>query len=176
MAYITLDETLPGMRSLLAYRPALAPSLTGLMQVMMRSDQGLKKGERELIASFVSGLNHCTICENIHSVVACNLLDLKVSELDHIKQYFYDSKSDRLKALLTIAEKIQQSGQQVISKQIELAKNIGCTDQEIHDTVLIAALFCMFNRYIDGLGIQTSDTPETLSERGHHIALNGYTD
>lgn len=176
MAHISLDETLPGMRSLLAFHPAIAPALTGLMGVMMRSQEGLCSGERELIAAYVSRLNHCTACENIHSAIACHLLDVNEITLNSIKQDFSAvTISDRLKALLTIAQKIQRGGTHVTASQVANAKAMGCTDVEIHDTVLIAALFCMFNRYIDGLGLESHDTPGTLNERGQHIAINGYS-
>ena len=176
MAHIPIDETLPGMRSLLAYHPAIAPVLTGLMRVMMRRKNGLQPGERELIAAYISNLNHCTSCENIHSAITCHLFELNELELNTIKKDFNAAAiSNRLKALLSIVEKIQRGGSYVTALDIENAKSKGCTDREIHDTVLIAALFCMFNRYIDGLGLESHDTSETLNERGRHLAQEGYS-
>jgi hypothetical protein len=40
----------------------------------------------------------------------------------------------------------------VTPEQIAPAPEAGASDKEIHDTVLIAASFCMLNRYVDGLG------------------------
>jgi len=164
------------MRSLLDYFPPIAGPLTGLMELMMRSDQGLKKGERELIAAFVSRLNYCTSCENIHSAVACHLNGLNWEALEAIKTNFHQAPiTKRLKSLLDLAEQVQQGGNKVTSALIDSLKTLGCSDQEIHDTVLISSLFCMFNRYLDGLGIVSHGTTFSLNERGKHIALHGYS-
>ena len=79
---------------------------------------------------------------------------------------------DKFKALLTIAHSVQQGGKKVTESQIEKAKGLGATDVEIHDTVLIAATFCLFNRYLDGLNVWDSQTytPEMYRERGRMIA------
>jgi uncharacterized peroxidase-related enzyme len=176
MAHIKLDESLPGMRRLLAYYPTAAPPLTGLMQVMMRGDLGLNKGERELIAAFVSGLNKCAACENIHSVVAGHLFNIDLSVVETIKINFQAAPiSLRLKSILSIADQVHRGGKYVTRDLVENAKSVGITDQEIHDTVLISALFCMYNRYLDGLGVQSTDTLDSLDARGQHIALHGYS-
>ncbi|WP_435353680.1 carboxymuconolactone decarboxylase family protein [Emticicia sp. SJ17W-69] len=176
MPYIKLDETLPGMRSLLAFRPAIAEPLTTLMQILMRSDEGLSKGERELIATFVSSLNGCSVCHKIHGEVAQCLLNGEENLIEKVKENYQNAPiSDKMKALLTIAVSVQKNGKQVSIEQVAAAKSRGANDLEIHDTVLISALFCLFNRYIDGLGILSKDTPETLKERGKMIAEMGYS-
>ncbi|MGL4631954.1 MAG: carboxymuconolactone decarboxylase family protein [Leadbetterella sp.] len=175
MAYISIDNTLPGMRSLLAYRPAIAPSLTALMQILMRSDEGLCKGERELIAAYVSFLNGCMGCYDIHAKVSQCLLNTDEDYFENIKNDFRDALiSDKLKALLSIAQSIQKGGKFVTTQQVETAKNQGASDLEIHDTVLISGLFCLFNKYIDGLKVITLDTPQSLRERAEMIAEMGY--
>ena len=82
--------------------------------------------------------------------------------------------SDKLKSLLNIAGKVQQGGKFVLSEDIENAKNYNATDKEIHDTVLIAATFCMFNRYVDGLGTWADDDPSTYIEASKRMAEQGY--
>src|SRR5688500_20024209 len=62
----------------------------------------------------------------------------------------------KMKALLTIAAMVRESGKSVTAEAITKAKTEGATDIEIHDTVLIAALFCLYNRYVDGLGDRKS--------------------
>jgi hypothetical protein len=57
---------------------------------------------------------------------------------------------------------------------VEKAKSLGATDREIHDTVLIAATFCMFNRYVDGLGTAHALTDEIYYSTGKKIAEHGY--
>jgi hypothetical protein len=50
----------------------------------------------------------------------------------------------------------------------------GATDLEIHDTVLIAAAFCMFNRYVDGLGTSAPDDPAQYAASAQHLVRHGY--
>ncbi len=83
--------------------------------------------------------------------------------------------SEKMKALLTIARQVQQSGKNVTSQSVERAKKAGATDIEIHDTVLISAAFCMINRYVDGLGTSAPEDREFYIERGPHRAEEGYT-
>lgn len=175
MAYIQLDQSLPGMQSLLAYRPQIADTMKTLMSVMMRSDVGLSMGERELIATYVSSLNDCYNCHQIHGEVAqCFFEDLP-DLIEKVKFDFQNAKlSDRQKAILGIAGNVQKNGKPVTDEQISDAKSLGITDLEIHDTVLISAMFCLFNKYIDGLGIISQDTPETFRERAKMIAEYGY--
>ncbi|MEO7044410.1 MAG: carboxymuconolactone decarboxylase family protein, partial [Ferruginibacter sp.] len=59
-------------------------------------------------------------------------------------------------------------------EQVELAKNLGATDKDIHDTVLIAAAFCMFNRYVDGLAANTPTDLSTYPLRAKQIVERGY--
>ena len=83
--------------------------------------------------------------------------------------------STKLKTLLAIAGKVQQDGKLVTKADVEAARREGATDLEIHDTVLIAAAFSMFNRYVDGLGTWQPDNPEMYAQMGQHLAEEGYT-
>ena len=85
-----------------------------------------------------------------------------------------DMLSDKMKALLNIAGKVQQSGKDVTQKDIDQAKNNGATDRDIHDTVLIAATFSMFNRYVDGLATLTPTDPKEYEPMGKRLATMGY--
>jgi hypothetical protein len=82
--------------------------------------------------------------------------------------------SDKLKALLAIAGKVQKGGKSVTTADIERARKHGATDREIHDTVLIAAAFCMYNRYVDGLATWAPQDPQPYRERGAILAEDGY--
>jgi alkylhydroperoxidase/carboxymuconolactone decarboxylase family protein YurZ len=82
--------------------------------------------------------------------------------------------SPKLKALLNIAGHVRQSGKQVTAEDIAQARRQGATDFEIHDTVLIAANFCMMNRYVDGLATRTPEDPDFYRERAAGIAVHGY--
>jgi alkylhydroperoxidase/carboxymuconolactone decarboxylase family protein YurZ len=82
--------------------------------------------------------------------------------------------SEKLKALLDIAAKVQRSGRAVTEADIAAARALGASDLEIHDTVLIAATFCMFNRYVDGLGATTPDDAAFHDLIGKQRAEEGY--
>ena len=82
--------------------------------------------------------------------------------------------SPKLKALLAIAVKVQESGKRVQPEDVARARAEGASDVEIHDTVLIAAAFCMFNRYVDGLATWAPTDPASYRARAAHIATAGY--
>lgn len=153
MAFINLPEGLPGIRGPMALRPETAKHLNNLAEVLLRSENSLTRGERELIATYVSYLNDCFFCQNAHGGLAQHYLQCDMTFIDGVKANADGAAiSEKLKALLTVAASVQKGGKHVTAGQIEKAKSQGATDLEIHDTVLIAAAFCMFNRYVDGLG------------------------
>ena len=80
----------------------------------------------------------------------------------------------KLKALLSIAGHVQQGGKRVTTDDIARARKEGATDTEIHDTVLIAAAFCMYNRYVDGLATWAPQEQEAYIPMGAHMAHEGY--
>jgi len=176
MAHIKLDNELPGIRGLMAYRPQMAEPLNALAEVLLRDDNNtLTRGERELIGAYVSYLNDCFFCQNVHGALAGHYLKCNIDEIEQIKQDFQSAEiSPKMKALLSIAGSVQKGGKQVTAVQIDTAKGAGATDIEIHDTVLIAASFCMFNRYVDGLGTWAPQDKQFYVERAPRRAEEGY--
>jgi len=176
MAHIELNNELPGIRGLMAYRPESEAPLNALAEVLLRSDNNsLSKGERELIATYVSYLNDCFFCQNVHGALAGHYLECNVRQIDDIKEDFTTSPiSEKMKALLSIAGSVQKGGKNVTPGQVEHARANGATDTEIHDTVLIAAAFCMFNRYVDGLGTWAPADRQFYVDRAPQRALDGY--
>jgi hypothetical protein len=97
--------------------------------------------------------------------------------IDGVKSDFRSTDlSEKMKALLTIAASVQKGGKHVTPEQIADARTMGATDREIHDTVLIAAAFCMFNRYVDGLATWAPKDRNIYVERGKRRAEEGYID
>ena len=175
MAHITLPEGLPGIRGPMTFRPETAKPLNALAEVLLRSENTLSRGERELIATYVSALNDCFFCQNAHGGIAQHYLQCDMAFIDKVKtDYESTSISDKLKSLLAIAGSVQKGGKNVTPAQIEKARSLGATDMEIHDTVLIAAAFCMFNRYVDGLGTWAPQDREIYIQRGPMRAEQGY--
>lgn len=178
MAYIDIQNDLPGIRGLMAFRPETAKPLNELAEILLRDDNNtLSRGEREMIGAYVSALNDCFFCQNVHGALAQHYMQCDIQYIDSIKKDFLSTDiSDKLKALLAIAGGVQKSGKNVTAEQIEHARNAGATDREIHDTVLIAAAFCMFNRYVDGLGTWAPKDRQVYVDRAPRRAAEGYID
>lgn len=175
MAYINLPEGLPGIRGPMALRPETSKPLNELAEVLLRSENSLTRGERELIATHVSYLNDCFFCQNAHGGLAQHYLSCDLDELDKMKTNPETAPiSEKMKALLSIAGSVQKGGKYVTPQQIEKAKELGASDLEIHDTVLIAAAFCMFNRYVDGLGTWAPQDRMFYVNRAKARAEEGY--
>jgi uncharacterized peroxidase-related enzyme len=178
MAHILVQDGLPGIRGLMAFRPETAKPLNELAEVLLRDDNNtLTRGERELIATYVSYLNDCFFCQHVHGGIAQHYLQCDMDFIDRVKQDFQTTDiSEKLKSLLVIAASVQQGGKQVTVQQIKEAEKLGASDKEIHDTVLIAAAFCMFNRYVDGLGTSAPADRNYYINRGKQRAEEGYID
>lgn len=174
MAHIALPEGLPGISGGFAFRPETAKPMRELAQVLLHEPNSLTPGERELIATYVSSQNGCYFCQTSHgAAAACHL-----GADDVVRQVKEDcegaSVSPKLKALLAIAGKVQRDGKLVTEADVDQARREGATDMEIHDTVLIAAAFCMYNRYVDGLNTWQPRDAGMYAEMGKHLAEHGY--
>jgi uncharacterized peroxidase-related enzyme len=175
MPHIALPENQPGIRGAMAFRPETARPLNDLVEVLLRAPNSLSPGERELIATYVSYLNDCHFCQSIHGAIAAAHLDGDEELVRRVKADFqYADISEKLKALLVIAGKVQRGGRHVTAQDVAHARGLGATDVEIHDVVLIAAAFCMFNRYVDGLATVQPHDEAMYRERGKMVARDGY--
>ena len=175
MPHIQLPEGLPGIVGPMAFRPETAKPLNELADILLRGPSTLSPGERELIATFVSSRNDCFFCQTIHGAVAAYHLAGDEQLVLDVKRNIEEAKvSDKLKALLAIAAKVQKGGKSVLAEDIERARKHGASDLEIHDTVLIAAAFCMYNRYVDGLATWAPEDPERYRQEGARLAQQGY--
>lgn len=175
MPHINVDENLPGIRALLAFSPATAEPVGELANLLLRTNEGLSMTERELIAAHVSYLNNCFYCHQSHGEIAVCYLDGDRDLVEQVKRDYANAKiSPKLKALLSIAGSVQKGGKHVTNEQVEHARSLGATDKDIHDTVLIAAMFCMFNRYVDGLAANTPTDLSSYPLRAKQVAEHGY--
>jgi len=175
MPHITLNSGEPGIRGLLRFRPETGRPLSELVEVLLRGPGTLTPGERELIAACVSALNDCQYCSSSHSATAAAQLPGGMALVDQVRSDASHAPiSGKLKALLVIAAAVQQSGLQVTGGLIARARAAGATDLEIHDTVLIAAAFCMLNRYVDGLATIAPQDPAVYAAGAQHLLKEGY--
>ncbi len=161
-----------GFGGLLAYRPETAGPLMELAQVLLRGDSTLSAGERELIAASVSRQNDCEYCARSHGASAAALLPGGGEQVEAVLAGPADDApvSAKMRALLDIAGLVRVDGRLVSDAAVASARAAGATDREIHDTVLIAAAFCMFNRYVDGLATPVFDPLQYQISAAHLVA------
>jgi uncharacterized peroxidase-related enzyme len=142
------------------------------VEVLLRGPNTLTPAEREMIATYVSSQNDCCFCQLSHGATAAEHLGGHYELIDQLRLDCERTEiSDKLKALLAIAGKVQKGGKHVTSEDVTRARHKGATDKEIHDTVLIAAAFSMV--YVDGLGTWQPTDPGMYRETGKIIANVG---
>ncbi|HLK72240.1 MAG TPA: carboxymuconolactone decarboxylase family protein [Streptosporangiaceae bacterium] len=175
MPHVSLGNDAPGILSLFEYRPETAKPLCDLAEVLLRGPSTLTRGERELIASYVSTLNDCDFCASSHSAFAAAQLPEGMALVDQVRADPATAPvSPKLRALLRIAAAVQRSGKDVRAVHVAAARDAGATELEIHDTVLIAAAFCLFNRYVDGLATTVPEDRAGYAAMAELIVSNGY--
>jgi uncharacterized peroxidase-related enzyme len=175
MSYINTNIPQAGIVSLLYYKKSTGKALSGLAHTLLHGPSSLTPAERELIAAHVSYLNNCEFCFHSHAGVASSHLNDNGKAVECVvKDLDTAPVSDKMKALLRIAEKVQQSGRAVTPELIDAAKKKGATDEEIHDAVLVAAAFCMYNRYVDGLNTALPVDKQEYEKWGTRLANKGY--
>ena len=175
MPHISLPEGLPGIVGAFAFRPETARPMRELAEVLLRGPSTLTSAERETIAAFVSSRNDCHFCHASHRAAAAHHSGGDYGVVDAVTRDHQSAPvSAKLKALLTIAGRVQESGRLVTDADVAAARAEGATDIEIHDTVLIAAAFSMFNRYVDGLATVTPVGDELYDPMGRRMASEGY--
>jgi uncharacterized peroxidase-related enzyme len=174
MPYIPLEDHLPGITGLLEYRKDSGQPIRELTQILMRGPSSLTEGERELIAAVVSNGNQCKFCTTAHTAAADLLIgDQRTSQM--AKHDIHSAPvTEKMKALLQIASLTRISGKSVTEESIEKAKSAGATDIEIHDTVLIAALFCLYNRYVDGMATSLPKEDSYFDVLAERLVNHGY--
>ena len=173
--HISLPADLPGITSAFAFRPETAKPLRELAETLLRGPNTLTSAERETIAAFVSSRNDCHFCQASHSAAAAHHMNGSYEVVEAVKRDLAAAPiTPKLRALLSIADKVQQGGKQVTAFDVDAARAAGASDVEIHDTVLISAAFCMFNRYVDGLATLTPVDPEAYDQMGQRMARDGY--
>jgi uncharacterized peroxidase-related enzyme len=176
MPHISFEPGVPGIRGPMVFRPETAKPLRQLAEILLRSESTLTRAERELIATYVSSLNDCHYCQTVHGYTASAYLDGDDALVNSVKRDPESAAiSDKLKALLAIATRVQRGGKLVRSEDIDRARGLGATDLEIHDTVLIAAAFCMYNRYVDGLATWAPEQDHIYRDVANRVVTVGYT-
>ena len=172
MAHISVPEGVPGIRSLVMFRPESGQYLYELVQVLLRGESPLSEAERELIATYVSSRNECMFCMSSHAAAARYLFKDKSQVVDFVLEDYHTAPiDDKLKALLNAYGLLNVL---LSAEDVAAARKHGAEDRDIHDTVLIAATFSMFNRYVDGLATLTPTNPKEYEAMGERLGEKGY--
>ncbi|MFF1378961.1 carboxymuconolactone decarboxylase family protein [Streptomyces sp. NPDC058308] len=175
MPHITVDARMPGIFGLFNYRPETAKPLLEFCEALLRDDTSLSRGERELIAGHASNLNASPFCANGHFAIAAAQLDDGEAIVDGVRSRSTDTAiSPKMRALLDIATKVTADGKTVQDADVAKAREAGATERDVHDAVLIAAAFAMFNRYVDGLGAVVPEDPEFYKSMAAGLVSQGY--
>ena len=175
MPHIALPDGVPGIVAPMMAYPETAVPLNALAEALLRGPSSLTPAERELIAAYVSRRNECVFCWNSHAAVSRfhfgperGVVDQVLNDLDGAPI------SAKLRALLRIAGKVQKDAREVNSADVEAARAEGADDKAIHDTVLVAAAFCMYNRYVDGLATWAPSDQRMYDQMGELLGTGGY--
>ena len=176
MSFIQLNNGFPGIEGLLFYKPSTGRAICNLVNQVLRKDSGLTVAEREMIAGYTSYLNECQYCSNVHSEVASALFDDGGNTMSCVLQNITTSPiSDKMKALLKLAAKVQKGGLFVTQADIDNARELGANDNDIHETVLVSSVFCFINRYVDGLRTDRLLGREDYQKPAKQLARFGYS-
>lgn len=176
MPHIEITHDLPGISGLLAQRPDTGAVLSQLAETLLRGDASpLGRGERELIAAYVSHLNETRFCAGSHSAFAAAQLEGGAGLVEAV---LADPGSapvtPLMRALLRVAAEVRAAAVPVSDAAVAAARAEGATDAHLHDTVLIAAAFCMFNRYVNGLATELPADPSYYGRSAERIVRRGY--
>jgi uncharacterized peroxidase-related enzyme len=177
MPHIALPDDMPGITAGFALRPETAKPMRELAHILLHTSgtEGFSSRDRELVAAFVSSRNECYFCQTSHGAAASHLNGGDQTLVDAVCRDFRSAAiSEKLKSLLAIAAQVQIDGKRVTRELVEEARAHGATDLDIHDTVLIAAAFCMYNRYVDGLGTVQPRDSQMYAVMGRRMAEKGY--
>lgn len=174
MAYIKTTNNYPGILELLWYKTTTGSKLSAFAHELLLGKSGLTSGERETIAAYTSALNNCEFCCESHNGAACAHLNQQRQMADYLTAEFMQSQTGKMQALLGIAASVQKGGRNVSPDQVQAALKAGASDEDIHDAVLVAAAFCMFNRYVDGLGTTPPADKAEYKVMGQRLATKGY--
>ena len=177
MAYVELkNNNLPGIVGLLDTFNDTAKPLSELAHILLSKESStFSKAERETLAAYVSYLNNCIFCSESHAAIADKHWGIDGESKKIWNEKMNSEFSERFLQLLKIAKNVQTSGREVLKEDIEKALMLGASEKDIHDAILIAAAFCMYNRYVDGLGtLAPTRNDKSYLDSAKAIATNGY--
>lgn len=133
--------------------PGFAGHLLEYTDGVMRGTSELSIGERELIASYVSGLNACKFCHDSHLIYA-EAFGIEKGVIENLLNDIETAPvDDRLKPLLTYAKKLNTLPCNMVSSDAQAILDEGWSEETLFCVIQICALFNLFNRLVEGSGV-----------------------
>jgi uncharacterized peroxidase-related enzyme len=141
----------------LARRPRELRAFLDYHDVLMNSDIGLSKAERELVVVATSGANHCTYCIVAHgAILRIRTRDPQLA--DHVASNPWAAALDaRQRAIVDLALLIATRPAELTERDLQRAREAGLSDDEIWDVGAITALFAMSNRLAHLMALRPND-------------------
>ena len=128
-----------------ASRPDVYEPFVRMVERVTRGDSPFTRGQRELMGAFVSSLNACSLCVDIHT---------RAAEAESVDPVADDEK---LAPVLALLRKLTESPEKVVAADVDAVRAAGWDDDAVHDAVLIACIAGFMNRFVFGLGIEADD-------------------
>jgi uncharacterized peroxidase-related enzyme len=138
----------------------------------MRGPSPLSRGDRELIGAFVSALNSCSYCHDVHNeAVQAYGIDAELARrlTEDIETAAVE---DRMKPLFVLVRKATEGAYRVTQADFDRAYEQGWDDDAIHDAIVVACLFNFMNRFVSTLGIEADEV--YLAAAGPRLRDEGY--
>ncbi len=146
--------------------------MRALAQAVLRGPSPIDAKTRELVAAYVSSRNECAYCTHSHAAVARRLGDARVDDAIAGKLDAFDEKT---RSFLAIAEHVRAGIAPLPNALVSAARAAGADDVAIHDVILVAAAFSMFNRYVESTGALTPPADaESYVTNAERLATKGY--
>jgi uncharacterized peroxidase-related enzyme len=153
--------------------PDLLEKLRPYGHRLMRGPSPLTPGERELIASFVSGVNSCRYCHGSHSLVARAFgVDegILAKSLDNIDSAPVDA---RLKPILRYVRKLTETPSRMTIADAAAVYDAGWNDEALLHAIAVCAYFNNMNRLVEGAGIIGSTKEYSIA--AERLVAHGYS-
>jgi uncharacterized peroxidase-related enzyme len=150
--------------------PQTSKPLIEFHEVLLRGPSPFSEGERELIATYVSSLNHCQYCQAVHAATA-ELLGVSAAALQQLS-WNLDAVPERMQPVLGFARKLTERPSGVCKADADLVLAAGWSEAALYHLIAITALFNFMNRLVEGTGIELQ--PAYVNLASERLAKRGY--
>jgi uncharacterized peroxidase-related enzyme len=134
--------------------------LLSFAQNILREDSFLSSEDRESIAAFTSSLNNCKFCTGSHKVFA---LSVGANEEDLNKILSQKYSDLKLAPILDYVKKLTLTPSELKPEDVKKVKDAGYSEDELKDAITVCAAFNMFNRIVEGHGVEENSHTWNMS-------------